>query len=112
MTPFLSIGISRPNKSLNRTPPAPVSSSVRCMWRSTFVGVAALLLVVSLLYGIDASVICALAAEVERPPVKCTEDSPERRGQEGCTILANRPLVGSLAKPVYWHLDRFDLLEA
>jgi quercetin dioxygenase-like cupin family protein len=82
------------------------------MWRSTFVGVAALLLVVSLLYGIHASIICALTAEVERPPVKCTEDSPERRGQEGCTILANRPLVGSLAKSVYWHLDRFDSLEA
>ena len=53
-----------------------------------------------------------VAAAQERPPVKCTEDSPERRGEEGCTILANRPLVGSFAKPVYWHLDRFDSLEA
>ena len=82
------------------------------MWRSTFVDIAALLLLVALLYGIHASMICALAAEVEPPPVKCTEDSPERRGQEGCTILANRPLVGSLAKSVYWHLDQFDSLEA
>jgi len=55
---------------------------------------------------------CMLAAAGERPPVTCTEDSPERRGEEGCTILATRPLVGSLAKPVYWHLDRFDSLEA
>ena len=55
---------------------------------------------------------CALAAAAERPPVKCTEDSPERRGEEGCTILATRPLAGSLTKPVYWHLDRFDSLEA
>jgi quercetin dioxygenase-like cupin family protein len=51
-------------------------------------------------------------AEQNNPGVKCTEDSPERRGEEGCTILANRPLVGSLAKPVYWHIDRFDSLEA
>jgi quercetin dioxygenase-like cupin family protein len=44
--------------------------------------------------------------------VKCTEDSPERRGQEGCTVLANRPLAGSVDEPLYWHLDRFDSLEA
>lgn len=56
--------------------------------------------------------VCTLTAAQERPSVKCTEDSPERRGEEGCTILANKPLVGSLAKPVYWHIDRFDSLEA
>ena len=50
--------------------------------------------------------------ERKNPGVKCTENSPERRGEEGCTILANRPLAGSLAKPVYWHVDRFDSLEA
>lgn len=51
-------------------------------------------------------------AELNNPGVKCTEDSAERRGEEGCTILTNRALVGSLAKPVYWHIDRFDSLEA
>ncbi len=56
--------------------------------------------------------VCALAPVGQRPPVKCTEHSPERRGEEGCTILARRPLLGSLAKPVYWHIDRFDSLEA
>ncbi|HEV8336285.1 MAG TPA: cupin domain-containing protein [Candidatus Polarisedimenticolia bacterium] len=44
--------------------------------------------------------------------MKCIEDSPERRGEEGCTILASRPLLGSLIKPVYWHIDRFDSLKA
>ena len=34
-------------------------------------------------------------AQHNNPGVKCTEDSPERRGEEGCTILTNRPLVGS-----------------
>jgi quercetin dioxygenase-like cupin family protein len=56
--------------------------------------------------------LCLVTAEAQRPPVKCAEDSPERRGEEGCTILASRPLVGSLTKPVYWHIDRFDSLEA
>jgi quercetin dioxygenase-like cupin family protein len=58
-----------------------------------------------------ALVACALAPVGQRPPVKCTEDSPERRGEEGCTILASRPLLGSLTKPVYWHIDRFGSLE-
>jgi quercetin dioxygenase-like cupin family protein len=48
----------------------------------------------------------------QRTPVKCLEDSPERRGEEGCTLLANRPLLGSVAGTVYWHIDRFDSLEA
>lgn len=44
--------------------------------------------------------------------VKCMENSPERRGEEGCTILTNRPLVGSPTKTMYWHIDRFDSLES
>lgn len=51
------------------------------------------------------------AVAQERAPVKCTEDSPERRGEEGCTILASRPFAGPLPKTVYWHIDRFDSLE-
>lgn len=52
------------------------------------------------------------AIQETRPPVKCAEDSPERRGEEGCTILASRPLLGSVTKPLYWHIDRFDSLDA
>jgi quercetin dioxygenase-like cupin family protein len=48
---------------------------------------------------------------IQHPSVKCMENSPERRGEEGCTILTNRPLIGSLTKTVYWHIDRFDSLE-
>jgi len=50
-------------------------------------------------------------APPNNPGVKCTENSPERRGEEGCTILANRQLAGSLEKPVFWHIDGFDSLE-
>jgi len=48
----------------------------------------------------------------QRPPVKCLENSPERRGEEGCTILTNRPLLGTLTNNLYWHIDRFASLEA
>ena len=47
-----------------------------------------------------------------RPPVKCMENSPERLGEEGCTILANRAIVGPLSENVYWHIDRFDSFDA
>ncbi len=49
--------------------------------------------------------LCAIAPAGQRPPVKCTENSPERRGEEGCTVMANRPLLGSLTKTVYWHIE-------
>ena len=52
----------------------------------------------------------ATSESVERS-VKCSVDSPERRGEEGCTILASRPLVGPLAERAYWHIDSFDSLE-
>jgi quercetin dioxygenase-like cupin family protein len=54
----------------------------------------------------------ALAAVGDRAPVKCMENSPERRGEEGCTILASRPLAGTRAEPLFWHIDRFDSLAA
>jgi quercetin dioxygenase-like cupin family protein len=54
---------------------------------------------------------CAVAAAAERLPVRCLEDSPERRGEEGCTVLATKPLAGSITKPLFWHLDHFDSLE-
>jgi quercetin dioxygenase-like cupin family protein len=56
--------------------------------------------------------IFALVESGAQPPVKCAVDSPERRGNEGCSILASRPLVASAAQPLYWHLDRFETLDA
>jgi quercetin dioxygenase-like cupin family protein len=56
--------------------------------------------------------LCTLATAQERTPVKCVENSPERRGEEGCTILTSRPMVGPITGPLYWHIDRFDSLDA
>jgi quercetin dioxygenase-like cupin family protein len=41
----------------------------------------------------------------------CVADSPERRGEIGCSIIESKVLPDGLAAPVFWHVDRFDSLE-
>src|SRR5215203_192037 len=38
----------------------------------------------------------------------CVADSPERRGEIGCSIIQSKPLPEALTEPVFWHIDRFD----
>jgi quercetin dioxygenase-like cupin family protein len=38
----------------------------------------------------------------------CVEDSAERRGEDGCSILETRALPTGLKGPLFWHIDRFD----
>ena len=38
----------------------------------------------------------------------CAPDSPERRGQIGCTVFQSKSLPEGLTEPVFWHIDRFD----
>ena len=38
----------------------------------------------------------------------CVENSPERRGEVGCSIVEKKPLPTDLKEPVFWHIDRFD----
>lgn len=42
----------------------------------------------------------------------CAPDSPERRGGIGCTVIESKPLPEGLTAPVFWHIDRFDSLDA
>jgi quercetin dioxygenase-like cupin family protein len=42
----------------------------------------------------------------------CVPDSPERRGEIGCTIIESKLLPDALKAPVFWHIDRFDSAEA
>jgi quercetin dioxygenase-like cupin family protein len=42
----------------------------------------------------------------------CVPDSPERRGEIGCSIIQNKPLPEGLKEPVFWHIDRFDAPDA
>ena len=38
----------------------------------------------------------------------CVPDSPERRGEIGCSIIQSKALREGLTEPVFWHIDRFD----
>ena len=42
----------------------------------------------------------------------CLQDSPERRGDPGCSIIADKRLPTPLAAPVLWHIDEFATLTA
>jgi len=37
----------------------------------------------------------------------CVENSPERRGEIGCSLVENKPLPRGLEAPLVWHIDRF-----
>ena len=41
----------------------------------------------------------------------CVTDSPERRGEVGCSIIADKLLTGGLRSPMFWHIDSFASLE-
>jgi quercetin dioxygenase-like cupin family protein len=38
----------------------------------------------------------------------CVENSPERQGGIGCSIVEIKPLPDALAAPLFWHIDRFN----
>lgn len=38
----------------------------------------------------------------------CVENSPERRGEVGCSIIPPKVLPEGLEEPLFWHVDRFD----
>lgn len=44
-------------------------------------------------------------AQLESP---CVKDSPERRGELGCSIVEIKSLPSALGRAFVWHIDRFD----
>jgi hypothetical protein len=44
--------------------------------------------------------------------LRCIEDSPERRGQPGCSVVVEKSLPAPLTQPVMWHIDEFASLAA
>jgi len=52
-------------------------------------------------------VLVAQAAMAQLEP-KCVENSPERRGEFGCSYVENKPLPNNLKEPLFWHIDQFD----
>lgn len=51
---------------------------------------------------------CAASAQL----VRCTTDSPERRGEPGCAIVSDKRLPAPPPAPVLWHIDQFPTLAA
>ncbi|MCI0353195.1 MAG: SgcJ/EcaC family oxidoreductase [Acidobacteriales bacterium] len=41
----------------------------------------------------------------------CVENSPERRGKVGCSIIENKLLPVDLKQPLFWHIERFESAE-
>jgi quercetin dioxygenase-like cupin family protein len=63
----------------------------------------------SVLAVIGASVVTSVRAQevrLQEEPV-CVENSPERRGEIGCSIVEIKALP-TLKEPVFWHIDRFE----
>src|SRR5882724_6948749 len=38
----------------------------------------------------------------------CVENSPERKGEMGCSIVEIKPLPENLREPAFWHIDSFE----
>ena len=56
------------------------------------------------------SVLTANTAAAQ-PMSTCVENSPERRGQIGCSIIESKVLPNGLKEPLFWHIDRFESSE-
>ena len=54
-----------------------------------------------------ASVFFAQEKSDQLQPV-CVENSPERSGGIGCSIIETKSLPDGLKGPLFWHVDRFD----
>ncbi len=53
------------------------------------------------------SLLTANMAAGQLAPI-CVENSPERRGEVGCSIIENKSLPDGLKEPLFWHIDGFD----
>ena len=56
-----------------------------------------------------ATILSALAASTVYGQLEpsCQKDSPERRGEIGCSLVENKPLPVGLKEPLFWHIDKF-----
>src|SRR4030081_3260463 len=52
-------------------------------------------------------ILMAKTASAQLEPA-CVANSPERRGEIGCSLVENKPLPATLKEPLFWHIDRFD----
>jgi len=43
--------------------------------------------------------------------LRCIENSPERHGQPGCSVVADKPMPSAQPSPAMWHIDEFSSLD-
>jgi quercetin dioxygenase-like cupin family protein len=67
----------------------------------------ALKLITCLIGAIVLPMLMAKTASTQLEPA-CIANSPERRGDIGCSLVENKPLSAGLKEPLFWHIDRFD----
>jgi quercetin dioxygenase-like cupin family protein len=51
--------------------------------------------------------ICSTRMASPQLEPSCVENSPERRGEIGCSLVENKRLPQGLKAPLVWHIDRF-----
>lgn len=58
------------------------------------------------------SAVCVLffAIPARAQLLQCIEDSPERHGQPGCSVVADKPMPSPPPRPAMWHIDEFSSL--
>ena len=58
------------------------------------------------------SAVCVLffATPTRAQLLRCIEDSPERHGQPGCSLVVDKPMPSPPARPAMWHIDEFPSL--
>jgi hypothetical protein len=61
----------------------------------------------SLFLGAIATFAIVSTSSAQEEPL-CFENSPERKGEIGCSIIETKPLPESLQERVFWHIDRFE----
>jgi quercetin dioxygenase-like cupin family protein len=49
-----------------------------------------------------------MVAQALKEEPLCIENSPERRGEIGCSMVENKILPPNVTEPVFWHIDRFE----
>ena len=53
-------------------------------------------------------VLCLLGIVRGQEEPVCVENSPERRGEIGCSIVERKVLPATMTEPAFWHIDQFD----
>lgn len=58
------------------------------------------------------SAVCVLffAIPARAQLLRCIENSPERHGQPGCSVVADKPMPSPPPRPAMWHIDEFSSL--